>query len=267
MLFSLKGGLLAMDLNLEGKRVIVTGGTRGLGKAISEAFAREGASVAMNFIGGEENADKTLDELRDKYSTLLTAIKADITVEEQVCLLFDEAEKALGDGIDILINNAGICPVTDVLDTPYELWKRVIDVNFNSVFLMSKEFVKRRIEAGVGGRITNIASQAAFNGSKRGKTHYAASKGALVSFTLSFAKEVAKYGIYVNAVAPGMMFTDLTKETLSVPGEQERYNAAITLGRIAEVGEVAESVLFISSEVASYSTGSTFDVSGGIMSR
>jgi len=256
-----------MDLKLEGKRVIVTGGTRGLGKAISEAFAREGASVAMNFVGGEENAEKTLDELRDKYGTLLTAIKADITVEEQARMVFDEAEKALGGPIDILINNAGICPVTLVLDTPYELWKRVIDVNFNAVFLMSKEFVNRRIGAGSGGRITNIVSQAAFNGSKRGKTHYAASKGALVTFTLSFAKEVAKYGIFVNAVAPGMMFTDLTKETLLEAGEQEKYNAAITIGRIAEVDEVAESVLFISSDVASYSTGSIFDVSGGMMSR
>jgi len=256
-----------MDLNLKGKRVIVTGGTRGLGKAISEAFAREGALVAMNYINGEENAEKTLDEFRDKYSTLLTAIKADITVEEQARMVFDEAEKVLGGSVDILINNAGICPVTYVLDTPYELWKRVIDVNFNSVFLMSKEFVNRRIEAGLGGRITNIASQAAFNGSKRGKTHYAASKGALVSFTLSFAKEVAKYGIFVNAVAPGMMFTDLTKETLLEAGEQEKYNASITIGRIAEVDEVAESVLFISSEVASYSTGSVFDVSGGMMSR
>jgi len=263
----MKGGLLAMDLGLEGKRVIVTGGTRGLGKAISEAFAREGACVAMNYISGEENAEKTLDELRDKYGALLTAIKADISVEEQARMVFDEATTALGGGIDILINNAGICPVTYVLDTPYELWKRVIDVNFNSVFLMSKEFVNRRIEAGLGGRITNIASQAAFNGSKRGKTHYAASKGALVSFTLSFAKEVAKYGIFVNAVAPGMIFTDLTKETLSAAGEREKYNASITIGRIAEVGEVAESVLFISSEVASYSTGSVFDVSGGMMSR
>jgi len=257
-----------MDLKLKGKRVIVTGGTRGLGRAISEAFAREGAAVAMNYSSRSDTADVALSELLKMYPALtITLIKADITVESQVQALYDEAEKKLGGSIDILVNNAGICPVTMILDTSYEVWKRVMDVNMNAIFLTSKEFARRRIESSGGGRITNIVSQAAFNGSKRGKTHYSTSKGAAVSFTLSFAKEVASYGIYVNAVAPGMMFTDLTRETLLEEGELEKYNKAIPLGRLAEVDEVADAVLFLSSDAASYSTGSIFDASGGIMSR
>lgn len=119
----------------------------------------------------------------------------------------------------------------------------------------------------MGGRIVNIASQAAFNGAKRGKTPYSASKGAVVSFTISFAKEVAKYGIYVNSVAPGMMLTDLTRVTLEQENEIEKYNASITLGRLGELDETALAVLFLASDAASYSTGTVLDVSGGIMSR
>jgi len=261
-------GEQTMDLILSGKRVIVTGGTRGLGRAISEAFARGGAAVAMNYASNTQSAQEALNDICEKYPALtISLIKADITDEEQVRTLFDEAEKKLGGPIDILINNAGICPVCMILDTTYEVWKNVMDININAIFLTSKEFTRRRVEAGGGGRITNIVSQAAFNGSSRGKTHYSTTKGAAVSFTLSFAKEVAKYGIYVNAIAPGMMLTDLTRETLKQEGEVERYNKSIPVGRLAEVDEIADAVLFLSSEVASYTTGSTFDASGGIMSR
>ena len=252
---------------MAGKRVIVTGGTRGLGRAISEAVLREGASVVMNYTSRAETAEQALSELRGMYTAKAAVIKADVADETQVTALFDEAEAELGGGIDILINNAGICPVTMILDTPYELWREVVDVNLNAIFLTSKEFVKRRIGLGGGGRITNIVSQAAFNGSKRGKTHYSATKGAAVSFTISFAKEVARYGVLVNAIAPGMMFTDMNREVLMADGEVEKYNASIPVGRIAEVAEVADSVLFISSDVTSYCTGSIFDVSGGMMSR
>jgi 3-oxoacyl-[acyl-carrier protein] reductase len=115
------------------------------------------------------------------------------------------------------------------------------------------------------GSIINIASQSAFNGSKRGKSHYAASKGGVVSLTVSLAKEVAAYGIRVNAVCPGMMYTDMTKETLDA--EMEKYNAQIPLGRIADLNEPANVVAFLASDLSSYMTGSIVDVSGGLMSR
>ena len=256
-----------MDLNLSGKRVLVTGGNSGLGKAICEAFALEGASIAMNYIVDPEKTEQILGDIVRKNGIAGVAVKADVTDEDQVRLMFDEAEAALGGRIDILVNNAGICPVTMILDTSYEVWKKVMDVNVNAIFLTSKEFAKRRIESGGGGKITNIVSQAAFNGSKRGKTHYSTSKGAAVSFTISFAKEVAQHRIFVNGVAPGMIFTEMTRETLLEKGEVEKYNASIPVGRIASAEEIADSVLFISSDVASYSTGSIFDVTGGLMSR
>jgi 3-oxoacyl-[acyl-carrier protein] reductase len=118
-----------------------------------------------------------------------------------------------------------------------------------------------------GGRIVNIASQAAFNGSKNGKTHYSASKGAVVSFTISLAKEAARHNIYVNAVCPGMLLTELTSITLTDEEAVKKYAQALLLERLEDVSEVGEMVAFLASDAASYSTGAIYDVTGGMMSR
>lgn len=256
----------AMDLNLKGKTAIVTGGARGLGTSICAALAAEGVNIVLNYVSSGEAAQRMAEEFAQKYGVKVLPVKANVSYENEVQDMFDQAAEKF-DSVDILVNNAGICPVIKVTDISYSQWKEVMDINVNGVFLTCRAFARACMKAGKGGRIVNIVSQAAFNGSKRGKTHYACSKGAIVSFTVSFAKEVAADGIYVNAVAPGMILTDMTRETLMESGEMEKYNATIPLGRLADPAEIAHSVVFLASEAASYCTGSVFDVSGGMISR
>ena len=256
-----------MELNLGGKFAIVTGASRGLGAALCQGLAKEGVHLLLNYVSNTAKAESVAENLRQAYGVRVELFQADVTDEAQVEAMFAHAEAVFHRHPHILVNNAGICPVVDVVDMDYADWKRVMDINFNSAFLTCRTFARRCIAAKTGGRIVNVASQAAFNGSKRGKTHYASSKGAMVSFTISFAKEVARHGIFVNAVLPGMLDTDLTRETLEIPGEKEKYGAAITLGRIGELAEVATMVAFLASEQASYSTGGMFDITGGMLSR
>lgn len=250
--------------SLKGKAALVTGGGRGLGRAIAGALAAEGVHVAVGFYGNEEAADGACLELRDKYGVRAMAVQGDVSREDDVRRMFRQITEAFS-GLDILVNNGGVCPVSMIENTEFSEWKRVIDTNLNGVFLTSREMVRHLIRNNNKGSIINIASQSAFNGSKHGKSHYAASKGGVVSFTISLAKEVAAYGIRVNAVCPGMLHTDMTRELLDA--ELERYKAQIPLGRIADLSEPANVVVFLASELASYMTGSVVDVSGGLMSR
>ena len=255
-----------MNLNLQGKVAIVTGGSRGLGASICQALAQEGANIAVNYATSADKAEGVVNEIVKGYGIKAIAIQADVSCESDVVRLFSKTRDSLGP-VDILINNAGICPVRMIVDTDFEEWKRVMEVNVNSMFLTCREFARRNIQSGKPGRIVNIVSQAAFNGSKNGKTPYSCSKGAEVSFTISFAKEVARYGIYVNAIAPGMMCTDLTRASLETESDIEKYNSAIPIGRLGNPCEIADAIVFLASNVASYSTGSVFDATGGIMSR
>jgi 3-oxoacyl-[acyl-carrier protein] reductase len=258
-----------MDLRLKGKKAIVTGGARGLGVDICRALAREGAAVMVNYAhsSSDQRAAAVAEGLGSDYGAAAGVCRADISGEDGVTALFDAAEKAFSAPVDILINNAGICPVVDIAETSFETWKEVMAINVDGVFLTCREFIRRSVPKRRGGRIVNIASQAAFNGSKNGKTHYSASKGAVVSFTISLAKEVAKHGIYVNAVLPGMVLTELTRATLTDEEAIKKYSSALTLGRLGEPSEVADMVVFFASDAASYSTGGIYDVTGGMLSR
>jgi len=253
-----------MELNLKGKTAIVTGGTRGLGKAISLALAKEGVNIVVNYNSRSKTADETVSEIKDKYKVGAMSLKADISSEEGVKNLFSEALSKFG-GVDILVNNAGTCPIRLIKDTPLEEWENTIRINLTGVFLTCRQMVNSLIKRGTGGKIINIASQAAYNGSARGKTPYSSSKGGVVSFTTSLAKEVAQYDIRVNGVAPGMMYTEMTKSVLDA--ERDKYNKQIPIGRIAEVEEVANVVTFLAGDASSYITGATVDVSGGVTGR
>lgn len=258
-----------MDLKLKGKKAIVTGGARGLGAGICRSLAREGVDVVVNYAhaNSDERAAAVAEGLRAEYGVNALGCRADVSREEGVAALFDAAETAFGGPVDILVNNAGICPVINIVDTSYETWREVMDINVDAVFLTCRELARRNIPRNHGGRIVNISSQAAYNGSKNGKTHYSASKGAVVSFGVSFAKEVAKYGIYINTVLPGMLLTELTRITLTDEEAVKKYTSALTLGRLGEITEVGDMVVFLASDLASYSTGAVFDITGGMMSR
>ena len=192
------------------------------------------------------------------------AIKADITVEDDVKKMFTKILEEFST-IDILVNNSGICPISMVKDMSLAEWESVIKTNITGTFLTCREMVNMLGNLKKAGKIVNIASQSAFNGSSTGKSHYSASKGGVVSFTISLAKEVASQKINVNAVAPGMMYTEMTAETLDK--DLKKYERNIPLGRIGKVEETARAVLFLSSDVSDYITGSVIDVSGGIIGR
>lgn len=253
-----------MDLELKGKVALVTGGSHGLGRDICLTLASEGAFLAVNYRKNPELTDKLVQEIKEKYQVNAIGVMGDVTVEEDVKRMFQEILSNFK-RIDILVNNAGICPITMVREMTLEEWENVIRTNLAGTFLTCREMVNTLIALKVSGKIVNIASQSAFNGSKTGKSHYAASKGGVVSFTVSLAKEVAAFGIHVNAVAPGMMYTEMTAETLDK--NMEKYRREIPIGRIAETDEVAKVVTFLCSGASSYITGATIDVSGGITGR
>jgi 3-oxoacyl-[acyl-carrier protein] reductase len=253
-----------MNFNLENKVALVTGGSRGLGRGICLELASEKAVVVVNYRKNADMAKAVVDEIKDKYKSDALMIGGDITKEDDVRKIFSEIIKQFT-RIDILINNAGICPISMVKDMTLNEWEDILKTNMTGTFLTCREMINILIKNKKSGKIVNVASQSAFNGSAAGKSHYAASKGGVVSFTGSLAKEVAPYGINVNAVAPGMMYTDMTSKTLDV--NMDKYKREIPLGRVADIEEVAKVVAFLSSDVSSYITGTTIDVSGGIVGR
>jgi 3-oxoacyl-[acyl-carrier protein] reductase len=178
--------------------------------------------------------------------------------------MFRQTEEALGQ-VDVLVNNAGVWPTAYVKDMTEEEWNLTLAVNLTGPFLTCREAVRRWLKTGHTGRIVNVSSQAAFHGSTTGHAHYAASKAGLVTFTISLAREVAPHGIRVNAVAPGMMATEMARDALM--RNESQYLKRIPLGRIADPAEIADVIVFLASDRASYMTGATVSVTGGMLMR
>ncbi len=255
-----------MDLNLKGKTALVTGGGSGLGRAITEEFAREGVNVTVSYRSKEKETKAFLEELNSRYGTRSIAVKADVSNKQDLSSLFDTACETFGK-LDILVNNAGVWLSSYVKDMPEEDFEKTFAGDLEAPFLLSKKMVNHLLEQKSRGKIINIVSQAAFHGSTTGHAHYAAAKGGLVIFTVSLAREVAQYGINCNCVAPGIMRTKLMSGALSSENGEEYYKDRIPLKRIAEPNEVAYTVLFLASDKADYITGATIDVSGGMLMR
>ena len=244
-----------------GRRVLVTGGSRGIGRATAEAFARAGAAVAFNYSRAEDETEalETLAALR-ALGTPVYAARGDVADADAVTRLFDEVRDALGGAPDVLVNNAAITHDGLLMMLPESAWDRVVAVNLKGAFLCCRAVLRGMI-AGRWGRIVNVTSPAAFFG-KEGASSYAAAKGGLVSLTKSLAREVARYGITVNAVSPGYVDTHL----IAGLSETERRALAgeIPLGRFATADEVAATIVFLASPTAAYMTGTTLHVDGGL---
>jgi 3-oxoacyl-[acyl-carrier protein] reductase len=251
-----------MDLGMAGKVALVTGGSRGLGRAICVALAEEGAKVAVNYLRTDPSA--LVRQLTEVRAQPAVAVRADVSKVEAVRAMFDQTEAELGP-VDILINNAGTWPAALVKDTTDDLWADALAVNFTAPFLTCREAVRRWLPAGRKGCIVNITSLTAYHGSTNGHAHYAAAKAGIANFTISLAREMAPHGIRVNSVAPGFMATDMVAEALKT--NRDRYLARIPLGRIGDPAEVAAAVAFLASGRASYMTGTTVHVNGGIEMR
>jgi 3-oxoacyl-[acyl-carrier protein] reductase len=250
-----------MDLNLKGKVALITGGSHGLGEAICRGLAAEGASIAINYRKNEAIVEKLIKEIKKDYKVKAIGVCGDVSEEDDVIRIFNETEKDLSP-VDILVNNAAVSPSSYVKDTELELWNRTFKINTTGSFLTSRELVRRLLKLKRKGKIINISTTSAYMGSTSGRAHYDASKGGIISFTISLAKEVAKHGINVNAVASGLMVTDNTRDRFLT--NKEKYLANVPLGRYADTQEVANVVVFLASDKASYMTGSIVNVSGGL---
>jgi len=253
-----------MDLRLDGKVALVTGGSRGLGRAIALGLAAEGVRVAVNYVREMTQAAAVVQEIRQLHGLDALPVPGDVGRADDVVQMFNQAETALGP-VDILVNSAGIWPTASVRDMTEEQWNHTLQINLTGTFLTCREAVRRWLAALRRGRIVNITSQAAFHGATSGHAHYAASKAGIVAFTVSLAREVAAQGIHVNAVAPGMMSTDMAQEALEK--NRDKYLERIPLHRVADAAEVADAVVYLASERASYITGATLDVTGGMLMR
>jgi len=252
-----------VDLHLKDKVALVTGGSRGLGKAVCLSLAAEGARVGVNYVRSADKAQAVADEIAGAGGAAVP-IRADMASEAEIVAMFDRMEKTFG-LVEVLVNNAAYCPVVPTTEIAEAEWNRAFQVNMTGTFLASREMVRRLLAAGRTGRIVNISSQAAFRGSRSGKSAYDASKGAIVAFTVSLARELATKGIGVNAVAPGLMYTEMLAPY--VDAEPEKFAGRLPIGRLGRTGEVADVVTFLCSDRASFMTGATVDVSGGMLMR
>jgi len=246
-------------VRLDGKVAIVTGAGRGIGRAIALALTREGADVIVNDVD-PPSAEATANEARTMGRRALSIV-ADVSKKEEVIKMVETAIKAFGK-IDILVNNAGIFSSIPLEDMPEENWDKTLKINLKSVFLCSQAAMKF-MKLQKSGKIVNIASLAGKVGGIVAGADYAASKAGVLCLTKSLAKQLAPYGINVNAVAPAWIETDMMKDW---PNEtKEAVLKQIPLGRFGKPEEVAEAVAFLVSEGAGFITGATIDINGGIL--
>ncbi|MDX2255702.1 MAG: 3-oxoacyl-[acyl-carrier-protein] reductase [Pseudanabaenaceae cyanobacterium bins.39] len=243
---------------LEGQVAIVTGASRGIGRAIATSLAAEGAKVMVNYASSASAAESLVAEIESSGGTAI-AIPADVSQEEQVDTLFKTAIEKWG-RVDILVNNAGITRDTLLLRMKLADWQAVIDLNLTGVFLASRAAAKIMLKQ-KSGRIINIASVAGQMGNP-GQGNYSAAKAGVIGFTKTIAKELASRGITVNAVAPGFIATDMTANL----GNTEEILKFIPLGRYGQPEEIAGMVRFLAADpAAAYITGQVFNVDGGMV--
>jgi 3-oxoacyl-[acyl-carrier protein] reductase len=245
-------------MNFKGKTVLITGGSRGIGRACSVMFADSGAKIGVNYISDIKSAEFVKDEIEKHYG-VCRLFKGDISKEDEAKKVIDDFINAFGK-IDILVNNAGIwkqAPIADITETQIN---ETMNINLKGTFFVTK-YAVQHMKKLFDGTVVNISSTAGQRG-EAFYSHYAASKGAVQSFTKSLAAELAPFNIRVNCVAPGWFYTDMSRDILE---SDEKYSviSEIPLRRVGVPEEAAWAVLFLASELAGFITGEILNVNGG----
>ncbi|TDE14368.1 SDR family NAD(P)-dependent oxidoreductase [Jiangella asiatica] len=244
--------------SLTGRRALVTGANGGLGSAIATGLARAGAAVAVHsrMPGG---GDAIRDAIRDAGGVART-VSGDVTRADDVARLVDDAIGGLG-GLDILVNNAGVMATTPFLELDETEWRRVIDTNLTGYFLVGQAAARHMAAAGYGA-IVNVSSTRQVQ-AWPGSAPYASSKGGTAMLTRSMALELAPLGVRVNSIAPGTFVTDLNRHYLEDADFRRQRTATIPAGRYGETSEVAEAVVYLASDEASFVVGASLAIDGG----
>lgn len=249
--------------NLAGKVALITGGSRGIGRGICLALAQAGADVAVNFVSSEQEAEKVNKEIKNLGRRAIT-VRADVSNKKEVEFMVNEVVAKLGK-IDILVNNAGILSSEPFLEMKEEIWDRMMAVNLKGQFLVAQAVAKQMVAQKLPGKIINIASIASgqVGVGFPNIAHYCASKGGVVAMTETMALELGPHKINVNAIAPGAIETDMTKNMLLDEKTRQGLLMRIPKGRIGKPEDIGAMAVFLASDEADYCTGATFYVDGG----
>lgn len=249
-------------MQLENKVAIVTGSSLGIGKAIAMTFGKEGASVTVDYRSHPDEAKEAVQEI-EKAGAKAISVQADVSKPEDIKSLIQKTVEEFG-RLDIMVNNAGVEEKVPFLETPLELWNKVISVNLTGVWLCCQEAAKQMVSQGDGGRIINISS---IHEEITMPTNapYCAAKGGLKMLMRTIAVELAPHGITVNNIGPGAIETPINRNLKENPEQMQELLGEIPLGRIGQPEDVASLATFLASDAASYITGSTYFVDGGMM--
>ena len=250
-------------MRFDGKVAVVTGASRGIGRAAALAFAREGCTVVVNYNRNQQKARDVVDAIKAVKSRAI-AVRCDVSVRSEVDLMFKTVVDEFGK-VDILVNNAGIAIMAPILETTDDVWDRTLNTNLKSVLLCT-QVVARHMMQRKYGKIVNISSNSGFGIARWGETAYAVSKAGVIQLTKSAALELGQYGINVNCVAPGSIDSEMLRGDLT----EEKYAELIegrkkisSLGAIGKPEDVANAVLFFASDDSRFITGKTLLVDGG----
>lgn len=245
---------------MTGKVVIITGGARGIGFGIAQCFVRRGAIPVIADVD-ESSALKAAKRLAAEGNGRALGVACDITRALDVEKMIEHVTDEMG-GIDVLVNNAGICPFIDVMEMDSATWQKTIDVNLSGAFYCTQAVARVMIRRGQGGRVIFITSLAENVTSPR-QVDYGASKGGMRMAMVGFATALGKYGITCNAIAPGMIMTDMTRWSFEKPEVAEAMKLRIPVGRVGTPLDIGNAAVFLASDEAAYISGTTLRVDGG----
>ena len=247
---------------LKGKRAVVTGGSRGIGRACCVELARQGADIVFNHYDATDDAAAETTAAVEALGRKCTALRGDIG-DEAVCEdLADRAVQQLG-GLDIMVSNAGICPFHAFLDMPADLWRRVQDTNLTGAFMAVRAAANRMKDQGNGGAIIAVSSISALVGGEF-QAHYTTTKAGVHSLMQSIAIPLGRHGIRCNSVMPGAIATDINKDDWSDPKKRAYLEGRVPLGRFGTPEDIARPVAFLASDMAGYINGAALLVDGGL---